>query len=491
MTARPFFYYCYWALALALSWCSAASQRPTTPPRPAAATGPVVPVAILIRQLLDTARATSGSPAGRAGTLQAGPEVRDLYGTAYEPVWTAAGDTFTAEATAALGLLSRAAAYGLRPADYEVELLGRRRDSLLRPAGRQQRPGQRARLDVYLSDAVLHFMRDVSRGRLRPAAVPPRLQAAGADQPVAGLRRALAQGDVPAAMLAGQPANREYRRLQQALADWLILPVPPDSLAQHQARYEQACLTLERWRWEAWPPDEEYLLINLPAYELQVVAHDSVVRRHRVIVGKPQTPTPTLNSTITSFTLAPDWHVPRSIAIREMLPRLQEDAGYLALNNLALYDSRGRPLDPRRINWARVTPAGFAYSIRQSAGCENALGNVVFRFANPYAVYLHDTPMRQFFDQPVRAFSHGCIRLAEPLALAAYLLRREGRPDRLPDAAACARLPQPREVRLRRPLALHVCYATCVADSSGRLRFLADIYGRDEPLRQALFGGRP
>ena len=288
-------------------------------------------------------------------------------------------------------------------------------------------------------------------------------------------------------MLAHQPPNREYRFLQQALTRWLTVPVAPDSAARHQEQYEQMAVNLERWRWDDLPTDSAYLLINIPAYELHVVVRDSVRRRHRVIVGAPETTTPILSSVIRHFTLAPDWHVPRSIATREMLPRLQQDAGYLARNDLALYAANGQQLDPQAINWSKVTKKNFAYTIRQTAGCENSLGNIVFRFANPYSVYVHDTPFRQFFARPTRALSHGCIRLEDPMALATYLLRRGGQSVQLPSEAECARQPRPRQVRLRQSIPIYVRYATCTAED-GVLTFLPDIYQRDERLRRALFG---
>ncbi|MFD1470221.1 L,D-transpeptidase family protein [Hymenobacter caeli] len=446
---------------------------------------PTQPVDAIIRALLDTAAA--GRADERLG-LQAGAEVRAFYGTAGAPAWLAA-DSLGPDAAGALALLAQAPAHGLRPADYGSARLLPLRDSLARPGAPAQRARQLARLDVYLSDAVLRFMRDVGRGRLHRYVAAAGERAAGpAGQPGARLRAALGAHAVPAAMLAGQPANREYRQLQQALARWLALPSAPDSAGQHRARYEQVALNLERWRWEALPAAAaEYVLVNLPACELLVVAHDSVLRRHRLVVGKPATPTPTLSSVIDHFTLAPDWHVPRSIATREILPRLKRDAGYLARNNYALYDGQGRLLDARRINWAGVTAQHFPYTIRQSAGCDNALGNIVFRFANPYSVYVHDTPERQVFAQPYRALSHGCMRLEQPMQLAAYLLRRGGQPVQLPSEAACARQPRPRDVPLRRPIPLFVRYATCTAER-GQLRFLPDIYHRDETIRRGLFG---
>ncbi|TPG57994.1 hypothetical protein EAH73_22640 [Hymenobacter nivis] len=444
-------------------------------------------VAAAIRVLLDT---TSASAAGRAAArpgLQAGAEVRAFYGPAGAPVWLV-GAGPGPDAAAALALLAQAPAHGLRPADYGGERLLLLRDSLAGPGEPVGRASQKARFDVYLSDAVLGFMRDVSRGRLHRYTASAREKAAGpGGQPGPQLRAALAGHAVPAAMLAGQPANREYRQLQQALAQWLALPSAPDSAVRQRARYEQVAANLERWRWDALPPAPDYVLINLAACELLVVARDSVQRRYRVVVGKPTTPTPILSSIIDHFTLAPDWHVPRSIATREMLPQLKRDAGYLASHNYALYDARGRLLNARRINWARVTVRNFSYTIRQSAGCDNALGNIVFRFANPYSVYVHDTPERQVFARPYRALSHGCVRLETPFVLAAYLLRRGGQPVQLPSEAECARQPRPRDVRLRRPMPLFVRYATCTAEG-GRLRFLPDPYHRDETIRRGLFG---
>jgi L,D-transpeptidase YcbB len=443
------------------------------------------PVARRINALL---RLDSANRAGQpAWPLQSRAEVLRLYGSAPAAQWTRPGGRLAPAAETALGLLSNAPAYGLQPGYYGTALLRALRDSLAASSADSVQAARQARFDVYLSDAVLTLMRDLHRGRLHPYTPSPQEQTTGrafraADQ----LRLALTADSVAATVLACQPRHRAYRQLQQALARWLQ---GPDSTGQtdarRQAQYAQAALNLERWRWQA-IPDSEYVLINIPAFELLVVRADSVVRRHRVIVGKPPTPTPTLRSRITHFTLAPDWHVPRSIATKEILPRLQADPGYLARNGYTLYSPAGAMLDPFRINWAAVTPQHFAYVIRQSAGCDNALGNIVFRFPNPYSVYLHDTPMRQYFDQPQRAFSHGCIRLEQPLQLAAYLLRREGRAVHLPDEAACARQPRPRHVPLRRPMPLHVCYATCAAER-GRLRFYPDIYHRDVALRRAMF----
>ena len=285
-----------------------------------------VPVQPLIQQLL------SAAPAGA--------EVRAFYDSTYVPAWTLPTGNLTPDATATLALLARAAEHGLRPTDYGVAHLQTLRDSLAQPALAAQRGGQLARLDVVLSEAVLRFGSDLGRGRLHPYTLTEKEKKAGAaGQPAALLRAALTQHAVPTALLVNAPTNREYQQLQAALAAWLARPVAPDSTALRQRQYEQAAVNLERWRWEPLA-DFSYVLINVPAYELLVVARDSVVRRHRVVVGAPRTTTPTLSSRIDHFTLAPDWHVPRSIATKEMLPRIKKDSDYLASHNYALYDGR-------------------------------------------------------------------------------------------------------------------------------------------------------
>ena len=389
-----------------------------------------------------------------------------------------AADTLSSLAGEALALLAQAYAYGLQPADYGLPGLRALRDSLALPAPAAARRRRLARFEVSLTEAVLLFAHDLQVGRRSRSPLP----AATATE----LRAALATDAFPAALLAGQPGNREYRQLQQALAQWLAqLPGPPDSaVARHRSRFERVALNLERWRTEP-TAGPDYLLVNIPACELQVVARDSVQRRMRAIVGKPATPTPTLSSRIRYFTLAPAWNVPYSIASQEMLPRLQDDPGFLAESNLAVYDSRGRRRNPWRINWNEVTAQTFRYAIRQEAGPRNVLGNYVFHFPNPHLVYLHDTPDRHLFAQPDRALSHGCIRVERPRELAAWLLRREGNPQPLLTPAQARQCP-PQDVLLRQPLPIYVRYATATAEN-GHLRFYPDIYGHDQALWEALY----
>ncbi len=253
-------------------------------------------------------------------------------------------------------------------------------------------------------------------------------------------------------------------------------------------------VTLERWRWAA-IPDAEYVLVNLPAYQLAVVRHGRVLQTHRLVIGRPANPTPTLSSRLTSFTIAPEWQVPRRVATTQILPYLQANAhtpsehDFLGDNNYRLFDAQGRELHGADVNWAAVTAQNFPYTIRQSPGCGNLLGNIIFPFANPYGLYLNDGPDPQWFERTYRALGPSCLYVQHPMHLAAYLLGADAAHAALPTEAQCEAAPKPRSFFLKRPVPLHVRYATC-AVVAGQLRFYADVYGRDEGIRQQLFGHR-
>lgn len=403
---------------------------------------------------------------------------------AYAPAWS---DSLlpSAAGRAALALPAQAADYGLQPRLYHAPALQALADSLAQPAALASRRAQQARFEVLLTDGVVRFALHLRRGQLHAFTASPLEQAGVPFEPAAWVAGALAAPDFAAALLGCQPPQREYRQLQQALARWRQAPAGPDSLVRGR-RAQQLALTLERWRWAA-IPDSAYVLVNLPAYALEVVGQGRVLQTHRLVIGKPGSPTPTLSSRLASFTLAPAWHVPHSIAVKEMLPHLRAGTAFIAENNYAIFDAQGRAVDPASVNWQAVTAQHFPYTIRQNPGCGNALGNIIFRFANPYDVYLHSTSGTKDFAQAYRALGHGCMRMERPMRLAAYLLGPDSTRAALPTEAECEAAPRSRSFVLRRPVPLHVRYATC-AVVAGQLRFYADVYGRDEAVRRQLFG---
>ena len=438
-----------------------------------------------LRALLSdsVAPASYGAGPGRA--------VRVFYRRrAFAPAWCA-GSQPNAPGRAALALLSRAADYGLLPGRYQALALRALADSLARPATADQQLGRQVRYELLLTGNILRFAAHLRRGQLHEQIPSPLELKSTPFEPATWVASVLAAPDFGVALLRCQPQQREYQQLQQALARWRRAPAGPDSVAR-QRRTQQLALTLERWRWTA-IPDANYVLVNLPAYGLEVVRGRQVLQTHRLVIGSPSRPTPTLSSRLTSFTIAPEWRVPNSIATKEILPHLRAGTGatsehnFLADNNYTLYDANGRRVDPVTVNWSVVTARHFPYTIRQNAGCENALGNIIFRFANPYSVYLHATSNTADFQKPYRALGHGCLRMERPMQLAAYLLGADSTRAALPTEAECEAAPKSRSLTLRHPMPLHVAYATC-AVVAGQLRFYPDVYGRDESLRQQIFG---
>ena len=256
--------------------------------------------------------------------LAQGQQARAFYRRrAYAPAWCAATQP-AARGRAALALLTRAEDYGLLPGRYHVGALHALTDSLAQPHAFARQDAQLARFDVLLTDGLLVFAVHLRRGQLRAFTPSPLEKAGGPFHPAAWLARAVAAPDFAAALLQCQPQQREYQQLQQALARWRRRPVGPDA-GQRGRRARQMALTLERWRWEA-IPDAEYVLVNLPGYQLEVVRRDRVLQTHRVVIGRPAHPTPTLSSRLTSFTVAPEWRVPRRTATGQILPYLQANA---------------------------------------------------------------------------------------------------------------------------------------------------------------------
>lgn len=400
----------------------------------------------------------------------------------YAPVWTQP-DGPTPEAQAALQLLTKAHWYGLKPAEYNVTLLQAMLDSLKQNGAE---PVQlRVRIEQQITAAVLRFTYHLHDGRITDPNLRPAMPAGElAFDAVTHLQQAVRSGHFTEHMLTAQPTSRSYVRLVWA---WQRL-LQTDSVAAVRMALPVA-LNLERLRWEP-RADSLYLAVNIPSYSLQVVRGAKVMATHRVVVGKTTTPTPELFSSLTFFQAAPEWRVPQSISANEMLPKLRRDPSSLTERGFELFTAAGKRVNPYRVNWKQVQPETFTYQIRQLPSANNALGNVVFRFANPYSIYLHDTPTKSAFRATNRALSHGCIRVEKPLELARFLLQHDNparADDRTQDLQTSLNRSETKAFGLQAPVPLMVRYLTCEADGD-RLRMITDIYGRDQLLTQAWQG---
>ncbi len=241
-----------------------------------------------------------------------------------------------------------------------------------------------------------------------------------------------------------------------------------------EERIRQIELNLERWRWLPRELGPRHVLVNIPAYRLDVWETDKVALSMRVVVGKRHTPTPILNGDMTHVVFSPYWNVPPTIAREETLPSVMQDPAFLRRMNMEVLDASGQVIDPRTIDAAN--PA--TYRFRQRPGSQNSLGLVKFMFPNQFNVYLHDTPADSLFARASRTFSHGCVRLEQPQALAEYVLKDqpEWPADRIVEAMQAN---DERTVKLRQPLPVFLSYWTADVTPEGTVEFRSDVYGVD------------
>jgi murein L,D-transpeptidase YcbB/YkuD len=226
-------------------------------------------------------------------------------------------------------------------------------------------------------------------------------------------------------------------------------------------------------------------LVNIPSASLFVYQNDSLLLSSKIIAGKPSTPTPTLSSAITDVIVYPYWNVPHKIATRELLPQIKRNRSFLTSNGFEVLSSSGRVLDPSQINWHSLSSSNFPYTLRQSTGCDNALGVLKFNFYNPFTVYLHDTPYKGLFFLNKRFFSHGCMRVEKPIELSQLLLQEKASDiDTL--IRTCLKDQKPHDIKLEKPLPILVLYSTVWFNESGDVRFYEDVYHKNNFITNAL-----
>lgn len=481
---RPLLLFLCWLLTAASTYALRTSAWPHYSGEFAASAAPVNDSLLRAAAIAALLHDTVATPSSSSLTYYNRRATRAFYlHRNNAPAWMAA-QKLNERGRAGLSLLVRAEDFGLKPDNYHTPALQALAKQLAQPSDSTRQRIRQARLDVLLTDGLLRCALHLRRGQLRESRPSPLEKADSIFVPVVWLAHALDAPDFVAEFLRCQPQHREYRQLQRALATWRKRPAKPQDSVRIR-RTQQLALTLERWRWQA-IPDTNYVLVNLPAYTLEVVECDSVLQTHRLVIGKPESPTPTLSSQLRIFTLAPEWRVPYSIATEEILPKLRDNPRYAARHNYSIYNAKGELIDPTRVDWWDVRKKKFYYTVRQNPGRGNALGSIIFRFANPYEVYLHATYDARAFKRPYRALGHGCMRMETPMRLVSYLTKDDTSPITMPTEAQLLAAPVPRRVELERPMPLHVRYATC-AVVGGQLRFYDDVYNKDEALRKQLF----
>ena len=248
-----------------------------------------------------------------------------------------------------------------------------------------------------------------------------------------------------------------------------------------EARIHQIEINMERWRWLPRDLGARYIFVNIPDMRLDVRENGQVPLSMRVVVGKPDTPTPIFNDQMTHVVFAPYWNVPPDIAEKETLPSAMRDPDFLDRMNMEVVDAKGNLVDPGAVDLANPGE----YRFRQRPGTSNALGLVKFMFPNQFDVYLHDTPVDSLFARASRSFSHGCVRVEQPEQLALYVLRDqpEWTPEKISEAMHAGR---EQTVKLKEPIPVYLGYWTARVTPDGLVQFRKDVYGIDGRLATKL-----
>jgi L,D-transpeptidase YcbB len=252
-----------------------------------------------------------------------------------------------------------------------------------------------------------------------------------------------------------------------------------------QERLGSVIVAMERERWLHIDRSVRHIWVNQPDFTAKIVDHGKTVFQTRVVIGKnvPDQRSPEFSDQMEFMVINPSWSVPRSITVKEYLPLLQRNPN--AVSHLKVIDGNGRVVSRGAVNFAAYTARNFPFALRQPPSDGNALGKVKFMFPNTYNIYLHDTPSKDLFANDVRAYSHGCIRVADPFDLAHELLSvqspaAEEEFERVLQTGAETMVP------LEKAVPVHLVYFTAYPTQKGQMSYRRDVYGRDAALLAAL-----
>jgi murein L,D-transpeptidase YcbB/YkuD len=259
------------------------------------------------------------------------------------------------------------------------------------------------------------------------------------------------------------------------------------------ARIRALLINMERWRWLPHDLGEFYVTVNIPEFMLRVVKDNQALFTTRVVVGKTDKQTPIFSNEMQTIVFGPYWNVPTSIKIEEIRPYLREEAAWFFGGggwNTSVFERHGlrvryagREIDPSAVDWNRIDIRNT--EIYQPPGPGNVLGRVKFVFPNKHDVYMHDTPQKFLFAKPVRAESHGCMRVQNPDQLAAVLLRQDQGWSQARTMSAIE-TGYDQQIPLRQRIPVYITYFTLKVNDDGAVSTYGDLYGHDARMAAAL-----
>lgn len=251
----------------------------------------------------------------------------------------------------------------------------------------------------------------------------------------------------------------------------------------HATRREDILANMERWRWMPSDLGAFNVFVNIPEFSLSILRNGAEEYSTRVVVGTTKNQTPVFSDMIRHLVVNPYWNVPTSIVRGEIAPAVLRNPGYTDSHNMDLLYN-GSPVSPWQVNWSQVSTSNFPFRVRQRPGAGNALGQIKFLFPNKHDVYLHDTPSKSLFSRSLRAFSHGCVRVENPMEFAGALMANEPNISRASLESMFG--PSERWINPQTQIPVHLAYFTLRVDDAGNIRSFGDVYGHNEKLIAAM-----
>jgi murein L,D-transpeptidase YcbB/YkuD len=243
-----------------------------------------------------------------------------------------------------------------------------------------------------------------------------------------------------------------------------------------EVRLSQLKTNLVRLRTFSGALGNRFVMCNLPAAQIEAIENGVAVSRHTAVVGKPDRPSPDIQSKIVEINFNPYWTVPVSIVRRDLIPKMQAQPDYLTQNHIRIFDPHQRELLPQQINW--YSEEAVNYRFKQDPGDFNSLGSIRINFPNPHQVYMHDTPLKNLFGEDMRFHSSGCVRVQNVRELVNWLLAETPGWSR-EEIEQVVRSGEQKNARVAKPVALYWVYVTAWATPDGIVQFRDDIYNKD------------
>lgn len=492
-------------------------------------------------------------------TLQHTNWLNTVYTTgSFQPIWSSE-EKWTTLADSLYAFIAASRLYGLFPSDYNISSLARIRNGMADSMQRKNAVLW-ARADMLFTDAYMSMAKDLKVGRLPQDSVSTRIDSLINDSLyLQNFQAAITQKNIRGSLEQLETKLKGYTDLKAAIASFLdsadfsgstyvvypskdsalllkqvesrlaelnFISIPGDTasfrgnIRKYQKghgipvtgkigektvsslnvndwqKFKRIAVSLDRYKLMADTLPHQYIWVNLPGFYLQLWNDDTLALESKIVVGKPLTRTPLLTSKITDMVTYPQWTIPESIIVKEVLPGLKKDTNYLNKKGYSLVDFNGDEVYASSVNWNKYTK-GIPYKVVQGSGDDNALGILKFNFSNKYSVYLHDTNQRYYFSRSFRALSHGCVRVQQWDKLARFIIANDSlnasptsNTFKTDSLTAWLSRKEKHVIPVKTRLPVFIRYFGCTA-VNGKVKFYEDIYNEDRLLSERYFANKP